>query len=115
MRSSAPELARHTLRVADYTRTPGGRYPDDGPFPGSEFRDAWLAPAFRKAQADGAILLVDLDGTAGYASSFLEEAFGGLARSFGVEQVLAGIELKSKAEPYLIDDIRLQYVPEANE
>jgi hypothetical protein len=115
MRSSVLERARHTLRVTTYTRTPGGRYPSDGPFPGSEFRDSWLEPAFVKALEAGAILLVDLDGTAGYASSFLEEAFGGLARKHGISAVLGSLELKSTAEPYLIDDIISQYVPEAND
>ena len=104
-----------TLRVTDYTRKPGGRYPDDGQSPGSEFRDKYLAPAFEAAQREGAMLLIDLDGTAGFASSFLEEAFGGLARRFGIDKVLAGIRLKSDREPYLIRDIIDFYIPEAND
>lgn len=60
-----------------FSATPAGRYRSDGPFPGEKFRDEILAPALRKS---GEIVVVDLDGTAGYGSSFLEEAFGGLVR-----------------------------------
>jgi hypothetical protein len=47
-----------------------------------------------------------LDGTAGYATSFLEAAFGGLAREFGKDTVLDCLKFKSDEEPYLIDEIK---------
>lgn len=118
MRNEAQKVshdsARDTLvlRVLTYTRTPGGRYPTDGKFPGSEFLEKHLLPAFEEAKSRGLHLLVDLDGTAGYASSFLEEAFGGLARKHGAEAVKAILKVKSVDEPYLADDIWL-YVAEA--
>ena len=58
-------------------------------------------------------LIVDLDGAAGYATSFLEEAFGGLAREFGSQAVSNTLELKSNDEPYLVDEI-LTYIRNAN-
>jgi hypothetical protein len=104
--------SEHVLRVRDYTTTPGGRYAGDGPFPGQEFLALHLRPAFEKAQNAGATLLVDLDGTAGYASSFLDEAFAGLVGVFGRTAVERIIRIKSTAEPYLEEDIR-QYIAEA--
>jgi hypothetical protein len=67
----------------DFSRTPGGRFKTDGPFSGQLLRDGFLAPALMAARKDGGRLVVILDGTRGYLSSFLEEAFGGLVRECG--------------------------------
>lgn len=53
-----------------------------------------------------------MDGVAGYATSFLEAAFGGLAREFPIEEVVETINFKSDEEPYLIKEIQ-QYIREA--
>lgn len=63
------------LKLSDFTKTPGGRYRNDGPFSAEEWRDDYLVPAAKIGP-----IVVDLDGTAGIASSFIEEAFGGLMR-----------------------------------
>jgi hypothetical protein len=97
------------LRVSrDFSRTPGSRYADEGEFSGEVFRKEVLAPAVRKALDGGSQLLVDLDGTAGYGTSFLEEAFGGLIRNDGYtkEELDRGLHFKSDEEDYLIDDIK---------
>lgn len=65
----------------DYSKTPAGRYPADGPFNGERFRDTILIPALRHAVETGDRIVVVLDGVLGYSSSFLEEVFGGLVRS----------------------------------
>ena len=110
---SAPPLDdEERVFVREYTRTPGGRRPADGPFPGSEFLELWLAPAFARAKQRDVRLVVELDGTAGYPSSFLDEAFGGLAKQFGKDEVLKRLDVKSEAEPYLVADIT-QYIDEA--
>ena len=88
-----------TLCVTEFTRTPGARYRTDGPNSGEQFREEYLAPRFAEARQAGCTLLVDLDGTAGYATSFLEEAFGGLARAVPIEQVLSTVVIKSDEEP----------------
>lgn len=69
------------LSVAlDYSDTPGGRYEEEGPNSGERFRDTLLLPGFLAARASDTVLTVSLDAVEGYATSFLEEAFGGLVR-----------------------------------
>lgn len=68
----------YQLHIAkDFTRHPGGRLKSDGPFSGELFRESLLHP--RLISSPGGVS-VYLDGTLGYPSSFLEEAFGGLVR-----------------------------------
>ena len=68
--------------AGDYTKTPGGRYIDDGDFSGQDFREKFLEPIVVKAKTNNNIASVKIifDGGFGYPVSFLEEAFGGLAR-----------------------------------
>lgn len=60
----------------NFSRYPAGRFKTDGPYNGELFRDEFLMPELSKQQH----ILLELDDTAGYGSSFLEEAFGGLVR-----------------------------------
>ena len=73
--SNLIEIAR------EFSRYPGPRYRQHGEFSGEQFRDELLIPALKRAIAAGDVLTVVLDDVAGYGSSFLEEAFGGLLRS----------------------------------
>ncbi len=59
----------------DFSPFPGGRYKEDGPYTGEHFREKFLQ-SFSENQS----VVIQLDSTAGYGSSFLEEAFGGLVR-----------------------------------
>ncbi len=63
----------------DFSPSPIGRYRTDSDTSGQEFREDYLAPALKAYTK----VIVDLDGTDGYGSSFLEEAFGGLIREEG--------------------------------
>jgi hypothetical protein len=90
----------------EYTPLPGPRFRKQGPKSGEEFRESILEPRFKEAQKRGEIILVDLDGGYGYGTSFLEEAFGGLARIYGADAVLKALTFKSEEEPYLIDDVK---------
>lgn len=98
--------------ASDFTDTPGPRSPDEGEFSGIEFLDKILEPAFKNALAENDKLFIDLDDTEGYASSFLEAAFGGLARKYNPAEVEKHIEIKSEEEPFLIDEI-MKYIREA--
>ena len=62
------------------------------------------------------ILFIDLDGTAGYGTSFLEEAFGGLIREdrFSYDVITSTVEYKSDEEEYLIEDTQA-YLKEASD
>jgi hypothetical protein len=103
------------IKIADdYTKTPGVREEIEGDFPGEEFLEKILLPRFKQAIAEKKKLYVDLDDTAGYATSFLESAFGGLAREYKDHKiVLVNLELKSDDDPFLIDDIN-EYIIDAN-
>jgi hypothetical protein len=59
----------------------GGRYRDDGPWSGQQFREDYLVPWLNAAHERHEPLVLILDGVAGVPSSFLEEAFGGLLRN----------------------------------
>jgi hypothetical protein len=62
-----------------FSKRPVGRFVDDGDSSGEEFRTKLLLPALMESS----LVTVVLDGVAGYPSSFLEEAFGGLVRLHG--------------------------------
>ena len=88
-----------TIDIArDFSETPAGRTEDDGPDSGERFRDKFLIPNLEKATRRNP-LIVSIDGLEGYASSFLEEAFGGVIRK--TNHTYAGLRevLKIKAEP----------------
>ena len=87
-----------TYNIAEqFTTTPGGRFKRHGPYSGEEFREDVLRDLLQRAIASGDRLAIILDGTAGYGSSFLEEAFGGLIRLglFDRDQVQLHLELKA--------------------
>lgn len=70
-----------TINIAEeFTRSPAGRHISDGPFSGEKFRQEFLLPALQ----NGSDVEVNLSGTLGFGSSFLEEAFGGLVRYCGL-------------------------------
>ncbi|HEX8350205.1 MAG TPA: STAS-like domain-containing protein [Hymenobacter sp.] len=101
------------LSVArDFSPSPGPRYRWEGEESGQKFREEHLEPNFRKAEAEDGLLEVNLDGVDGYGTSFLEEAFGGLARVFGVENVTHRIRIISLEENYR-DEV-LEYIRDAN-
>ncbi len=90
----------------DFSETPGARYKTDGDFSGQEFFEIILEPKFIEVQNTENTLLINLDNTDGYATSFLDEAFGGLARKYGRENILKKIDFISNEEPYLIKEIK---------
>lgn len=92
--------------VSDYTDTPGARHRSEGPFSGEDFREVLLKPKFMEAKENGEILIINFDGGYGYPTSFLEEAFGGLARIYGSKDVLDIIELISEDEPAIITEVK---------
>lgn len=98
--------------AADFSMTPGPRNRSEGEFSGEQFLDEILRPRYKEAREKGLRLFVDLDGAEGYATSFLEAAFGGLSREFPANEILACLDLKSDEEPYLLDEIN-EYIKDA--
>lgn len=95
-----------TVNIAsDFSRTPGFRFYSDGPFSGQMFRELKLEPIFDDIENTD-IIKINLDGVAGYATSFLEEAFGGLARKYGKDKVQNRLSFISDEDPLLIEEIR---------
>lgn len=87
-----------TLQVArEFSPYLGGRYRDDGPWSGEQFRDEMLRPRLLEAIQQHATLHINFDGVAGMPPSFLEEAFGGLLRT------VPGLELKTLNERLKLD------------
>lgn len=106
-----------TLNVAtEFSTTPGPRKRSEGKHSGQQFREEVLEPAFLTAMTLGNMLYVDLDGTAGYGTGFLEEAFGGLIREaegfIEPVHIRCHLFLVSKEEPSLVREIKL-YISDA--
>lgn len=96
--------ATMTLNIAkDFSKVPAGRYRTDGPFAGQVFREERLVPAL----AESEVVRVELDGTEGYGSSFLDECFAGLLRQHGftLSDFERRIVLVSTEDPTLIEEV----------
>jgi hypothetical protein len=99
-----------------FSPTPFGRYPDDGKFNGTAFREI-LCKKLNEAKAKKEKLCVDLDNIQfGVGSSFLEEAFGGLVRKglFSKKELIGTkglLKIKSQ-QLFYIEEIN-QYISEA--
>ncbi|WP_419171979.1 STAS-like domain-containing protein [Halobacteriovorax sp.] len=98
------------INVTEFTTTPGARYYSDGEFSGQRFRDEFLVPAFHENRESE--IVVNLDGTEGYATSFLEEAFGGLVRLKDPRIDIERLSFISHENPFIIDEIK-EYIDEA--
>jgi hypothetical protein len=93
------ESHKRKLIVSAYSEYPGPRYCNQGDFSGEDFYHVKLNYAFAESFLENSVLIVDLDGTAGYASSFLDEAFGNLIFDFSELVVREKLEIISKQEP----------------
>ncbi len=88
------------IKVSDRYPCPGPRYIRLGPSSGEDFKN-WIKKELERDKD----LTVDLDGTEGYGSSFLEEAFGGLIRDGIDVNIVRNTKLISQEEPELIEEI----------
>lgn len=96
----------------DFSDTPGARFIKEGDYSGELFRKKLLEPKFEEAIEKKQKLIINLDGGYGYPTSFLEEAFGGLARIYDKKQILETIEFISQDEPILVEEIK-EYINNA--
>ena len=72
---------------------------------GEDFYHKILNEKFKKAFDEKVELEVNLDGPDGYASSFLDEAFGNLVFDFGLKNVKSRVKIISNEEPEWIEMI----------
>lgn len=92
-------MKEKTINIAkDFSECPSGRYRTDGPASGEAFREDILWPALQNFD----VVIVTLDGTEGYGSSFLEEAFGGAIRKKYVskQDIDARLIIKADGDAY---------------
>lgn len=87
--------------AVDFTQYPGGRSRSTGDNSAEEFYEDVLQGKFKQAVEEDKILSIDLDGAAGYAGSFLDEAFGRLGHEFGLEECKKRLEITGKEGRYL--------------
>jgi hypothetical protein len=102
-----------TIKISsDYSETPLGRYPADGDFNGTRFREEFLVPALRSEDS----VVIDIDDVEGYGSSFLDESFGGLVRKekFAPKALRQKLTIKfHRPEFRLYHDLIWKYIEEA--
>lgn len=90
----------------DFSRNPSARTEEEGKNSGIKFREI-LTPQVKTAIETKQKILVDLDGTNGMGTSFLEEVFGGLIREehIAYEDLKKYLDFISNEEPDLIEEI----------
>lgn len=96
--------------ISDYSKSPGPRYCRQGDDSGEDFYHKVLNKKFKEAFDKNLELEINLDGPDGYASSFLDEAFGNLVFDFGKENVKKRIKIISNEEPEWIDMIEQETI-----
>ncbi len=89
------------LYIKDFSEYPGLRHCSISDDSGELFYHKVLNNAFKNAYEKKEVLNVILDYTAGYAPSFLDEAFGNLVYDFGEDNVIQYLEITSEEEPDL--------------
>lgn len=98
--------------LSDFSEFPGLRHCNISDKSGEEFYHKVLNKEFKDAYEKGVKLTVDLDNTAGYASSFLDEAFGNLVFDFTLDVVKDRIVIVSLQEPHWKEMIEKQTFPQ---
>jgi hypothetical protein len=86
--------------VKDFSEYPGLRNCNISDKSGEEFYHTVLNQAFKEAYAKKEKLVINLDNTAGYASSFLDEALGNLVFDFSLKTVKEYLVIISQQEPH---------------
>jgi len=110
-----------TIDVArEFSPYPSGRVTKDGDYNGERFRKEVLIPAIKTALNTKGVtpsVIIDLDGVRAFGSSFLEEAFGGLARDPGIifKDALTVLKIKcTKAHLKIYKDAINEYLDNAD-
>ena len=92
-------MKKEIVKILDYSEYPGPRYITQGLDSAEQFYYDVLKKPFENAIKNNFILVVDLDNTAGYAPSFIDEIFGNLVYDFDFKDIPKHLEIKSNDEP----------------
>jgi len=89
-----------TINIStDFSKFPGPRNEKDGAYSAELFYNKSLFPAMFDCQQADTMLTVVLDGTEGFAISFIDEAFGRLTLNFTEKQIKEHLTIISTEEP----------------
>ena len=99
------------IRVVDFTEYPDVRYIHQDENSGEQYYYDVVNPQFKIAVDEGKKLVVNLDDTAGYASSFLDEAFGNLVYDFDYDVIIKHLDIISNDEPDWVKIIKNEILP----
>jgi len=94
-----------------FSTTPIGRYLSDSSNSGERFREDFLVPSLKEGK-----VIVIIDTTEGYGSSFMEEAFGGLVRvgHFTQEELKKLLSIQYEDPAFEVFEMQIwQYISEA--
>lgn len=91
--------------ASQFSRTPSARVESEGKYPGEQLREI-ITPLLKECIHKKEEFCIDLDGTAGYGTSFLEEVFGGLIRNEKIDysDLKSWLKIKSDEEEELIEE-----------
>jgi hypothetical protein len=87
------------IKVLDFSEYPGPRYISQGLDSGELFYEEVLKDSFNEAVEKKIDIVVDLDYTAGYSPSFIDEVFGNLVYDFDWIEIENRLKIKSDQEP----------------
>lgn len=104
-------MEENTLRVLGFTEFPGLRHDKISDNSGEEFYHKQLNARFHDSMMKNKKLTVVLDGVAGYAPSFIDEAFGNLVYDFTLNLVEKNLIVISKDESSWITMLETQTYP----
>ncbi len=104
------------LRVAEFSKFPGGRFKKYGPHSGEEFRREKLMPAINGLK-EGEKLVVDLSDVYSFAPSFLDEAFcEGIRRKIvSYEDFIKKVHFKADSENRVFIGMIQDFLKEARD
>ena len=107
-------MKKYNIKIArDFTKAPGFRFKKQGPKSGEELREHLREPLFEDPD-DKHIITIDFNGCYGFATSFLEEAFGGLVRKTKMKNILERFRFVAD-DNHEVKESVIRYIKEATE
>lgn len=100
-------MEKYKIDIAqDFSPNLGVRYKSLGSFSGEQFYEEILESKFNEAKAENEQLHIYLDGASPYGSSFLDESFGKLARTYTLEDVTKRIVFHTVNFKWIVEFIK---------